>query len=537
MKYIQYSILLIILGLTNSCTNLDEEVYSSITEATYTYVRGDATKLVGAVYTNFRDYYGFNRYFGQEICTDELIQPANASGWSDGGVFARMHLHTWTSEQNHVREWWEFNYKGALLANRVINQLQSEGFPFADDENKESLVAEMRALRAFHYWQIMDLFGDAPLVTVDDNEVLPEKTTRSNMYDFVVKELIECIPTLPEDKTEKNYGRFVKWGAKALLANVYLNAGVYTETVRWEECLKECNDIIQSGKYMLDDDYRTPFLVNNEISAENIFVIPFNEVYANGFDYYHVSLHSANQKTFATKDGPWGAGCYKGVPQFIDTYDADDERIDATWLYGHQYERDGTTPLLGAYDLMGKHMDYINTMPDGIYTGEAEGYRWIKYEIAPECLYGLNNDFVVFRYAQVLLMKAECLLRTGKADEAAQIVTDIRKRAFKGKPEKAVVTGAMLQEPSVYVYGTVKEYKLTPQGEGFPKEFGRFYDEMGWEMVGEMFRRRDMIRFGHYTKVQWLSHVPNGDYRVVFPIPQKAVDSNPDLKQNPDYVN
>lgn len=231
---------------------------------------------------------------------------------------------------------------------------------------------------------------------------------------------------------------------------------------------------------------------------------------------------------------PWGAGAYKGIPQFIDTYDPDDERLNATWLGGPQYASDGT-PLTGSYDLMGQPLIFVNKMPNGIFTGEAEGYRWLKYEVEMGARSELNNDLVLFRLTQVHMMKAECLLRTGKADQAASIVSMVRKRAFKEHPEKAIVSGAQLQEKSCYKYGTVENYVLTSQNQVYPEKFGRFYDELGWEFAGESYRRRDMIRFGHFTKAKWLSHEPNGDYKTVFPLPQKVVDTNPNLEQNPNY--
>ena len=111
----------------------------------------------------------------------------------------------------------------------------------------------------------------------------------------------------------------------------------------------------------------------------------------------------------------------------------------------------------------------------------------------------------------------------------------VRKRAFKEHPEKAIVSGAQLQEKSCYKYGTVENYVLTSQNQVYPEKFGRVYDELGWEFAGESYRRRDMIRFGHFTKAKWLSHEPNGDYKTVFPLPQKVVDTNPNLEQNPNY--
>lgn len=146
-------------------------------------------------------------------------------------------------------------------------------------------------------------------------------------------------------------------------------------------------------------------------------------------------LTRSKPKTYDLVGSPWGAGAYKGIPQFIDTYDPDDERLNATWLGGPQYASD-RTPLTGSYDLMGQPLIFVNKMPNGIFTGEAEGYRWLKYEVEMGARSELNNDLVLFRLTQVHMMKAECLLRTGKADQAASIVSMVRKRAFKEHPEK-----------------------------------------------------------------------------------------------------
>ncbi len=541
-KYIKYTIALLpalLLMLTlGSCTNLDEKIYSDIAEDTYNYMPGDATKEVGAAYANLRRWTdagaGLGICIAQAISTDEAVFPANGSGWDDGGNFRRMHQHKWTSTQEHVKRMWDVFYRGIVLCNNVISIISKDNFPYASNENKEQLIAETRALRAFYYWYVLDNFGDAPLVTEPSGD-MPAKATRKEIYDYVVKELKEISETLSPTKSNATYGRFNRWAAKALLANVYLNAEVYTGQAEWAACIKECDDIMASGLYVLDENYKDIFKTDNENSTESIFAIPFDDIYATGFNYHLASLHGANQKTYNLIGSPWGAGAYKGTPQFVDTYDPDDARLEATWMGGPQYASDGTE-LMGSYDLMGKPLVFVNKMPDGIFTSEAEGLRWLKYEVAMGSKSSLNNDYVLFRLAQVYLMKAECLLRTNKADDAAGLVTEVRKRAFKDNPEKAKVTGAQLQEPSSYKYGNVKDYILTPQATKYPEQFGRFYDELGWELSGETYRRRDMIRFGHYTKAAWLSHSPSEDYRVLYPIPQDIVDSNLNLEQNPNYV-
>lgn len=523
-----------VLFSTSSCTDLDEKVYSSITENTYNYAPGDATKAVGSIYSNLRGMYTpGNRT--QEISSDEIVMPANMiGGWDDGGVYRRMHLHKWNSEQTLILDLWKNQYTGVILANRVLSQLNNKVIPLATNENEKRMIAEVRTLRAYHYWMIMDNWDNAPLMTEPTND-LPVNSTRQDMFDFVTSEIEASINDLPADKTNDTYGRLTKWAAHALLANIYLNAEVYTGTPMWDKCIKECDVILSSGKYQLETDYKALFSTHNENSLENILVVPYDQVYGKGFEYYRDALHKANKDTYGLEATPSGTGSYKGVPQFIDTYDPNDARLNATWLSGPQMKANGE-PCIGFTDLNNKPLVFENKMPNGVNVGEGEGLRWLKYEIEQGARSSLNNDFVIFRLAQVYMMKAESLLRTGKADQAAQLVTTVRTRAFKNYPEKAKVTGAQLQGASSYKYGVVTNYVLKPQNKNMLEQYGRFYDELGWEFAGELMRRRDMIRFGTFTKAQWLSHEESNDYRTVFPIPQRVIDSNSKLVQNPNYI-
>ncbi|HET9054321.1 MAG TPA: RagB/SusD family nutrient uptake outer membrane protein, partial [Cyclobacteriaceae bacterium] len=151
----------------------------------------------------------------------------------------------------------------------------------------------------------------------------------------------------------------------------------------------------------------------------------------------------------------------------------------------------------------------------------------------------ISNDVPLFRYADALMIKAECLLRSGVAggaDAAAAIVSDIRTRAFAAtNPAKATVTGVQLQAGSSYNYGTYKDgVMLTTEG-GADIEYGRFLDELGYEFAAEFHRRQDLIRFGVFTTKSWLSHTPTGDHRILYDIPQAALNANPNLDHNPGY--
>jgi len=528
----QYIVLLSLIFA--SCNNnLDEVVYSELTEESYTYT--NAYQAIGVAYANMRGLISHqNFYMVQETSADAIVMPANASGWDDGGIYRRMHEHTWNSESMQMNNMWNTLYAGVINTNRVIDQLRNGTVPPPADLSSESLVAEVRTIRAFFYWLLIDNFGDVPLITTRSDE-LPEKTERSTIFQFIVTELTESIPSLSEEKNVLYYARFNKWAAKTLLANVYLNAEVYTGQPMWQEALNECDDVIKSGKYQLESDLKAAFRTENTGSSEIIFALPFDENQAGGFSVHMFSLHGSLRNKFDMLTTPWGAGSAKGISQFIDTYDESDQRLPAFWMIGPQYASDGRTPLVGSYDQGGKPLIFTKDLPDGIYTGEAEGYRMNKFEVKTGALGSLSNDFPFFRYAQVLLIKAECLLRLGQSNDAASLVTEVRARAFTETPSKATVTGDELLQNSRYQYGFVEDYEITAAGDNTPIQFGRMLDELGWEFVWEAHRRRDMIRFGVYTTKSWLSHKPNGNYRTVFPIPQIAINSNPKLVQHTDY--
>lgn len=530
-----YIILVAITAFTGCSKQLEEQAYSSVTQQNYPYTEKDFYGVIAKVYANMRTLWGEQDfYMAQEASSDEIVMPANASGWDDGGIYKRIHLHTWNSENSQVRNTWNKLYAGAISANNIIQLIETGALPVPADLGKDAAIAEMKTARAFYYWLLMDNFGDVPLVLTVTQE-LPSKATRQAVYDQVVNDLTAAIPLLSDEKSTLYYGRFNRWAAKALLANVYLNAGVYTGTPQWEACLQQCNDITGAGKYSLAPGYRSIFASNNESSPEIIFAIPFDENRATNFYVEMYSWHAALRDKYNMQATPYGAGSTKGIPQFIDTYDADDERLADSWLMGPQFAADGVTPLKGSYDQAGQPLIFTKNLPDGLYTGEAEGYRMNKFEVKLGALRDLSNDFPFFRLAQVMMMQAECLLRTGNAAQAATIVSQVRARAFTANPAKAAVTAAALQGNSKYHFGYVENYKIVNEGDQAAVTYGGMLDELGWEFAWEGTRRRDMIRFGTYTSKSWLSHKPNGQYRTVFPVPQDALNANPNLKQNPDY--
>jgi hypothetical protein len=513
--------------LFNSCEKqLKEDVYSEILDEDFTPTSGDVLALVAPVYSIMRPMMaGWQGYFDvQEESADAIITPARPRGWYDGGTYQRMHRHLWTPVESQPVQLWNRSFNGINSANRVISQIETGEIPITT--GKENIIAELKTARAFFYYILMDNHGNVPIVTDPMATELPLQSTRQQVYDFVVKELNDNLPLLSPNSNKSTYGRFNKWTAKALLAKIYLNAAVYTGTSQWEKCIAECNDIIAEattkGTFLLEPNYRDVFKTNNENSKELIFTVPYDEIFATESVIHMKTLDASMQEVFQMQAQPWGGNC--AVPQFINTYDVDDSRLKDSWLQGPQYSPTGRLVI-----------SFVNTVTSIEKSDANHGFRIGKYEIKQGIKNGASNDFPIFRYADVLMMKAESLLRTGKSDEAAALVTQVRTRNFKATPAKAIVTGADLLKGSNYNYGYWDNGQLTePQG-GADIQYGRFLDELGWEFAAEAHRRQDIIRFGVFTTKMWFQHRSSNQDKTIFPIPLVEMNKNPNLKQNKGY--
>lgn len=541
LKYtrkIKTAVLVFLMITGASCTELKDESFDTIISSEFTPTDEDLAALAGSAYTNWREvllqWNGV--YRANELSADQQVIPARPNGWVDGGVYRRIHEHKWTTDDDIVVNTWSRTYAGITNCNRVIYQVESNIIPVAESD-KPALLAEMKLLRASYYWVLCDYFGNVPVVDKFDvpEGFLPEQSTRKEVYDFIVKEVTENIPLVSAENNQQTYGKFNQWAGHALLAKMYLNAGVYAGSPEWDKCIQECDAIINSVLFALGDNQKDVFITENENSQEIIFALPFDSKYVsdwNSFDIHMETLQPENQATYNLESSPWGGLCM--IPQFISTFNEDDARYKDNLIKGQQYKANGDSiyATLGAYK--GLPLAFVNEVPGIDASEEVHGFRLGKFEIEMGATNRLSNDFPLFRYADILMMKAECLLRQGNADEAAAIVTKVRERDFKSNPEEAVVTGSDLMQGSSYDYG-LRNYITSTEEGGADIQYGRFLDELGWEFNQEGRRRTDMIRFGAFTTKSWLSHSPNGDYRALFPIPRAEIEKNSNLKQNPGY--
>lgn len=530
-----------------SCTDLTEVPYDQITEENFNPTEDDIGSLLAPAYTPLRDvwmgWYG-NLDF-QEETADVLLTPVRPNGWYDGGTYIRLHEHRWTSTSNgQPGSLWSRSYNGITSANRVIYQVESGIAPIEDTDLQTRIISELRALRAYYYFLLLDSFGNIPIVTDFTATDLPTQSSRADVFDFIVDELTTALPNLVEEVGQDSYGRINAWAARALLGRLYLNAEVYRGTPMYDQVLTVTEPIVSSGLYALESDYRAPFALSNDESVEVLWHVPYDEINGCCSNFHMKTLKPELRLVFNFPAQPWGGSASN--PQFIDTYDVEDTRFKGTpaeqgrggtWLVGPQFTSDGEF----GYDFV-QHVPHINAPAD--LRGFQYGFPVWKYEIYAGMQGASDVDYPIIRYAEVLMMRAEAMLRTGDADGAAELVTQVRQRAFaETDAAKATVTGAELMQGSVYNYGwydTDGVVKTGPGGSavtngGADIQYGRFLDELGWEFAVEGHRRRDLIRFGVFTTKTWYNHEPNGEYRIIFAIPQFAMDTNSNLTQNPGY--
>lgn len=528
MKIYKYGIYAACLGslLTlGGCLNLDETPYSEITEESYVPTEADAVSLLATAYSPLRYIMDWQGLFDlEEEPGDVIVTPVRPNGWDDGGTYRRMHLHTWDDREWQPQNTYEHCFTGINNVNKVLKKADEGFFP---DKIKTGVVAELRAVRALWYSILCDNFGNVPIVTTFSADI-PTQSTRQQVYDFVVSELNAAILDLESDVNTSTYGRLTQWGARCLLARMYLNAEVYTGTPHWKEALDQCNLIINSGKYSLASSYLDIFKTDNSSCPEIIFAVPYDEVYNSGSEAFgaHMKfLDSQHRLVFKMQSTPWNGSAAN--PQFINSYDPADKRMKQSWLQGDQIN--ATTGAV--------QFTLTNKIPSMYKSDYHDGYRIGKYEIKVGAKSRLSNDFPYFRYAEVLLMKAECLMRLGQDEQvAADLVSQVRARSF-DDPAKAKVTIADLKADSKIKYGILDENgNVSDPGNQTPVKFGGIYDEYGWEMCAEAYRRTEMIRFGTYSTKSWFNHQPITDgHTQLFPIAYTILNTNSNLKQNPGY--
>ncbi len=497
-KYILKSSLIAACMMTTfSCTDLVETPYSEATADKF-FVNGASFEaaLVPA-YASLRNYI-WNYWNLSEHTSDELQGPTRGGDWGDGGQWVRLNSHDLLPNEGLINDLWNDLFTGVSRSNNAI-----ETFTGAPDSVKEKalFVAESKALRAFYYYLLCDTFGSVPIVTVaqSDPKNPPAQATRAEVAAFIEKELKAALPSLLENAPS---GRFDKGVANAILAKLYLNSEAWTGTARYADAIAAADAVIGNSKYALASNYFDNFKLQNEGSKEIILQAAFSSTKDLGFPNMNLYMRTLHYNQVPAS--PWNG--FTTIAEVYDGFDATDSRRSVMWE-GQQYSDLGwpakATTGTALKDRTGKALAFTKACP---ITGadESNGIRVPKYQPDVAAPGGQGeNDFVIFRLADIMLVKAESLIRTSKAADALPIVNTIRARSG-----LAALTSINLES---------------------------FYAERTKEMFWEGVRRQDQIRFGKFLDGYTNKTAKSNAKVLLFPIPTNQIASNPKLKQNPGY--
>lgn len=515
----------------SACKKLDVPVESQYVKDNFPTTSADYAALYGTMYSNLSSSFGVPYWRMQELSTDAAILPARDGNFDDGGQYRQLHYHTWTFDHPNVISIWQWGFGGINNCNRLISVTNSST---SSDAVKLAGVTEVKTMRALYYFFMMDLYGNVPIIDTFPVPAgtFPATQSRDKVFDFIEKELLAVIPNLP-NKTGSNqtlyYGKPTRAMAFALLEKMYLNAEVYTGKARYPEAVVMADSVMKNTTYALDAKYSDIFDVNNGPQiAETIFAIPYDQQIP-GNQMTRFGFYPA----LAPAYGIPGVGfsiSMSTTPDYYNRFNLAGDIRNSFWLVGKQYAPDAnrkpdltkpvyvagtTTQIELTPDLIlkpGKPMDVGNTVAD-----QAKGIRSVKYWPDVNAIQAtrLNgNDMPVLRLADVMLMKAEAILRgatatavNGEMQTPLVLVNKIRARAGAAAATSVDLTSLL--------------------------------DERARELSWEAWRRNDLIRFGLFEKEYPLQNdvlSMNKDVtRRLFPIPSTELILNSSLKQNPGY--
>lgn len=528
-----------------SCTDLDVDVKSKLTEYPKSEIAMEG-KMADAYYA-FRKPLGndYNRY--QTFSSDEASGLSFDGDYYDGAENVNPTLHTFQAN-NAPGNWWSDLASGITKCNKLINELSTDTTAAA-----RRYTANLRAVRAFYHFILMDSYGDVPILNklYDSSEAI-ERQPRKTVAEFIEKELLESLPDLSTASNASTYGKPNKWMAEALLVKLYMNWGVYTCThvadydpatttnPKLNEAVKFCDDIIRSGLFNLSDNYRKKFLYNNGYQIKDfIYAMPYDCVsdYKDAEGNYYGRF-----RTFRKIDSGTPTGYYSGKmnhscagicamnPEFADLFTLKGDERNKCVLSGKVFMHDAITgdETSVPYLYKGKQLEFTKTLTlkeggeaqlnaGATYDGWRQGYRSIKFYPNPteyskyaRCQ---SNDVPVFRYADILLEKAEAILRGATATNG-------------DTPQS--------------LFNQIRTYVNTPLLDHEPS-LKELLDERGREFFDENWRRNDMIRFGTFeSEYGFHRHdFPGANFdktHRIFPVPQAVMNEHTNWKQNDGYT-
>ena len=542
-----------------SC-DLDEKFYSEVTPDTFFTSPESTYAVLCRPFTHWKWYIGADRWYLQELTTDEMVCPKRGSDWYNSGEYYRLHYHTWSPDDRFVVNTYDGTTGGISRALEAKSDLQGVDYNAIglNDAVKADHINQLNAITAYFYMRGLDYFGGMPIYYSVDDDLCARSTARET-YAHIETLLKDAIPALSKKTTlgASEDGYIKQAAAAALLAQLYFNAVAYIGEEHFDECAEICRDIIGGvyGTYELDKTWYGPHCFDNNTSPEVIWTVPSENSKVEWNWYFKYFYHYSSYEYFGIETA--------GYNGFMLTPSLDPQgRYYTQWKLGNPYQKfndkdlrkkpyrylgsrkyegmflvgDQTNPnnpsqqCLGQKEYSGKVINLVDqvarfsevgtkynsvaeltsTMADG---EENSGVRLVK---APQPnlddkLLRWNPDCPVIRLSEIYYMLAECELRAGDKKTAAGLINQVRGRNFEGGADPNPVTADNLDEY-------------------------RMLDEWMIEFLGEGRRRTDLIRWDKFGTESWLDHTPlNDKNKNLFPIPNSAISANNLIEQNPGY--
>ena len=531
-----------------SCTDLDERIFDQLPAESFGGTATEINALVGTCYNTLKRVFPSDPLTMSEAAGSVMIYPTRIGGdWWDGGQYMQMFMHTYTNMTSCNIGAWNVAMESIGTCNANLNTVENSEMP-----DKDQKAAEIKGIRAYWYYFLIDKWGNIPMVIDYNNKELPGNTPRKEAYNWLVQEVNSLIPNLPE--AEGNYGRFTKASAHALLAKLYLNSDAWGMGDQYAKAAEEAQQVINTPGLELLKKWTDNFSWNNSGNKESILCAQYSSGDTRNTNSLHFrTLGYVENQAIGASFGAWNGFCAQ--PEYVKLFMHDPSKAsDPNYDYYADKEND---PRIVSFRLgmqkdkatgeilkTGKNLPmnhYAEVFPlngtekDGTLWREVQqqdGGRVGKWEYDASLTSAMNNDFAIFRLADFYLVRAEALLRSGgSVAEATELVNKVRARAWGDSSHNySTVTLADVQ----------LERRLELAWEGVSREddirFG-CYDKDMWSMfragVGNELDNNGMPKTVTPNANPW--NRPSDEHLKLFPIPLTAWQTNPNLVQNPGY--
>jgi hypothetical protein len=451
----------------------------------------------------------------EELPTDEAVV-----AWNDQTIHD-FHDLKWTSADPFLKGMYARPIYNITLINEYLREstddkLVSRNITGNAAADIKKTRAEARFLRAFNYWVMMDLFGNSTFITEADGigSSLPKQIKRADLFTYIEKELKAIDGDLAPVKTIE-YGRVDQGAAWALLARMYLNAGVYTGTARYTDAIAYAQKVINGG-YTLKSGYNKLFMADNDKQKDEfIFVINCDGLRTQAYGNTTFFVHAAAGDDAAEYGVGGGWYGYRATSALANLFSDKSGNTDQRALF--------TTSKFGTSNSQMAIGD-VSNFSNGVHVKKYVNIRSDGGAVSDVTKTFSDVDFPIFRLSEMYLIYAEAVLRGGTGGDAATALSYLNKIRYRAYGDS---------------YGTNNAGQL---GAG-DLNLQLILDERGRELYWEGHRRTDLIRYNLLTTGTylwpWKGGVSSGtgvDVKYnLYPIPASNRTSNSNLEQNPGY--